>query len=36
MIEITKDKNCTILFVDGVCCVIQSYKANNFVNLAPT
>lgn len=35
MIEITIDKNCPILIVDGVHCVIQSYKANDFVNLSP-
>ncbi len=35
MIEITKDKCCHILTINGIRCVIQSYKADDFVNLSP-
>lgn len=35
MIEITNDKNCPILIVENIRCVIQSYKADDFVNLSP-
>lgn len=34
-LKVIKDKKCTILLINGVKCIVQSYLNNDFVNLSP-
>lgn len=34
-IEIVQDKNCTVVIINRIRCVVQSYKADEWVNLSP-